>query len=79
MVAVDNPAIQIVEIGGGKTAAGELNHGAQVRRNNGQGFQNHPGGIDTRATQAIDHAQALGGFDVALTGSSSYFLAQISR
>ena len=42
VVAVDHPAIEVVEVGGGKAAAVQLDHRTQVRRDHRQNGQNHP-------------------------------------
>ena len=42
VVAVDHPAIEVVEVGGGEAAAVELHHGPQFRRDDRDGLQDHP-------------------------------------
>src|SRR5690625_1293481 len=41
VIAVDDAAVQVVQVRGGETATIELNHGAQVRRNNRNRIQHH--------------------------------------
>ena len=53
VVAVDDAAVKIVEIGGGEAPAFQRHQGAQVRRNDGQDGQDHPfraglGGLEGR-------------------------------
>ena len=42
VVAVDHPAVQVVQVGGGKAPTVELHHGAQVGRDHWQDGQDHP-------------------------------------
>src|SRR5699024_4675548 len=42
VVPVDDPAIQVVQVGGGETAAVQLNHGTDVQGNDRQHVHNHP-------------------------------------
>ena len=42
IVAVDNPAIEIIEIGCGETTTLKWNERAEIRRNDGQHTQDHP-------------------------------------
>ena len=42
VVTVDNPAIQIIQVGGGKTAAIQLHHRTDIRRNHRNDIHNHP-------------------------------------
>ena len=60
VVAVDDAAIQVVEIGGGETAAVQRHQRAQLRRNHRDDVQDHPLGLVAGLAEAFDHAQALG-------------------
>ena len=60
VVAVDDAAVQIVQIGGRKAAAVERHERAQVGRQHRQHFENHPLGLDAGALEALEHLQALG-------------------
>ena len=42
VVAVDDPAVQVVQVGGGEPAAVQLHHGADLRRNDRQHVHDHP-------------------------------------
>src|SRR4030042_251929 len=42
VVAVDNPAVKVVKVGGGKPAAVQLYHGSEVGGQDGEDGQNHP-------------------------------------
>ena len=60
IVAVDDAAVQIVQIGGREAAAIERNQGAQLRRNHREHVQNHPFRLVAGFAEALGHAQALG-------------------
>jgi len=60
VVAVDHPAVQIVQIRGGKTTTVEGHQRAQVRRQHRQGFKNHPLGLVTRQVECFQQLEALG-------------------
>ena len=59
IIAVDDAAIEIVEIGGRKAATFQRNERAQVRRNDGQHFENHPLRTALRVDEALDDLQTL--------------------
>ena len=42
VVSVDDTSVQIIQIGGGETAAVQLNHRTDIRRNDRNDFQDHP-------------------------------------
>ncbi len=69
VVAVDHPAVQVVEVAGGETAAVQLHHRTQVRRDDWQHAQDHPLRAVVALAQAFHHAQTLGGFFLALLGA----------
>jgi hypothetical protein len=60
IVAVDDAAIEIVEIGGREAAALERHERAQVRRDDGQHFEHHPLGTGFRVDEAANDLEALG-------------------
>ena len=60
VVAVDHAAVQIVQIGGGETAAIQWHQRAQLRRNYRDDVQNHPLRLVAALAEALHHAQALG-------------------
>ncbi len=59
VVAVDDAAIQVVEVGRGEAAAVELHHRAQVGRNHRQRRQDHPLRARAGLAEGLDQAQAL--------------------
>lgn len=42
VVSVDDAAVQVIQVGGGKTAAVELDHRTKIRRNDRKDGENHP-------------------------------------
>ena len=77
VVSVDNAAIQVVQIRGGKTAAVQLNHGANIRGDYRDGIQDHPLQLIAALIECIDHIQALEQTHTLLTGSSLQLLGQL--
>ena len=59
VVAVDDAAIQVVEVGRGKTAAVELDHGAKLGRDDRQNVNDHPLRTVAAAVECLDDLQAL--------------------
>ena len=60
VVAVDHAAIQVVEIGGGETAAIQWHQRAKLGRDDGDDIENHPLRLVAALAEAFHHAQALG-------------------
>ena len=61
VVAVDDAAVEVVEVGRREAAAVELDHRAQIRRQHGQRRENHPRGRVPGLAQRLDDSQPLGG------------------
>ena len=59
-VAVDDAAVQVVQVGGGETAAIQRHQRTQVRRQHRQHFHDHPLGLDAGLLERFQHLQALG-------------------
>ena len=60
VVSVDNAAVKVVQVAGGETAAVELNHRADIRRNDRNNVQNHPFGTCCRTVRKrFDHFKAF--------------------
>ena len=77
VVAVDDAAIEIVQIGGGEAAAIQRHQRAQLRRNDRQHVENHPLRLVARLAEGLDHLQALGVLDLLLRrGLGLHALAQ---
>ena len=73
VVAVNDAAVEIVQIGRGKTAALKRNQGAQIRRNHRQHRHNHPLGPTLGLEEALVNLDALGQF------LSNLFAARLSH
>ena len=59
VVAVDDTAVEVVEVGGGVAASFESDHGTQGRRNDGKTRHKHPLGADACALEGFRERQAL--------------------
>ena len=69
VVAVDDAAVQVVQVGGREAAAVELDHRAQVRRDDRQHGQDHPLRARAGAAERLDQAQPLDRLLAALAGA----------
>ena len=69
VVAVDDAAIEIVEIGSRETAAIERDQRTQFRRNDREHVENHPLRLVAGLAEAFDHAQTLGELQLLLLRS----------
>ena len=78
VVAVDDAAIEIVEIGGGEAAAVERHKRAQLRRKHRDDIQNHPFGLVSALTEGFQHLQALGELDALLSEGSAFIFSRRS-
>ena len=61
VVAVDDAAVQVVEVAGGEAAAVELHHGAQVGRDHRDGLEDHGPRVVGALGEGGEHLEALGG------------------
>src|SRR5207302_1915323 len=78
VIAIDHPPIEIVEIGGGKSAAVKGHQRPQLRRKHRDHIQDHPLGLITALAEGIHHAQPLSILDALLqTGIVLHLLAQL--
>src|ERR1035437_3301954 len=59
VVAVDDPAIQVVQVRSRKAAAIERNQGTQLRRDHRNHVQDHPLRLVTALAECLNHLQAL--------------------
>ena len=72
VVAVDDPAVEVVEVGGGEAATVELHHRAQLRRDHRHDVEDHgprvvdPAAVVVAAVERGDDLQALDGLLLAL-------------
>ena len=68
VVAVDHPAIEVVEIGGGEPAAIQGHEGPQLRRDHRNHIQNHPLRLVAGLAERLQNLQTLGILDPFLLG-----------
>src|SRR5215471_27670 len=66
VVAVDDPAIEIVEIGGSEAAAVEGHKRTKLRREHRDNIENHPLGLVAGLAEGFEHLETLGIFDALL-------------
>ena len=67
VVAVDDAAIEVVEVRCCEPTAVKLHHGTQIRRNDWNGIEHHPGRVIVTAEEGGYHLQALQGAGLALS------------
>ena len=78
VVAVDDAAIEVVEVGGGEAAAVERNQGAEFRRDHGDHVEDHPLGLVAGLAEGFDDLEALGELEALLQGGFGlHALAQL--
>ena len=80
VVAVDDSAVEVVQVRGSKTATVELHHGAKVWRDNRNGFQDHgPWVVDAAALliAAVERSNDLQTLDRTVTTLSRQWLAAV--
>ena len=68
VVAVDDPAIQVVEVRGGEPAAVQLHHGAQLRGDHRQHVDDHPLRLVAGQAEGVHHLQPLDHTGLLLAG-----------
>ena len=66
VVAVDDAAVEVVQVGGGEAATVELDHRTQVRRDHRDGVEHHADGLVAGLAERVDDLEALEGADLAL-------------
>ena len=79
VVAVDDAAVQVVQVRRREAAAVELHHGTQVRRDDRDGVEHHGGGVVLAVQERADDAQALERAGLALPLAGGDDLAQVLR
>ena len=68
VIAVDDAAVEVVQVGRRETPALEGHQGTQVRRNHRQHLQHHPLRTALGLDEALDHLQPLGELLLDLLG-----------
>ena len=69
VISVDDTAVQIIQVGGGKTTAIQLYHRTDFRRNNRNHIHNHPLRTVAGLAECFDYFQTLDDADTLLTSS----------
>ena len=77
VVAVDDPAVQVIEVAGGEPTTVQLDHRTQVGRQDGQHRKNHPLGAVAAVAKGFDDPQLLAGLFPALSGRRLRFLQKL--
>ena len=78
VVAVDDPAVEVVQIAGGEVARVQQHQGPQVRRDDRDAFQDHPLGAIVAVAQRLDDLETLGEvLDLLLAAGLDQFMAQL--
>ncbi len=78
VIAIDDAAVEIVEIGGGKASAIERHKGPQLGRKHRNHVQDHPLGLIAALAERVHDAQPLGVLDTLLqAGVGLHFFAQL--
>ena len=68
VVSVNDPAVQIVQVGGRKTAAVQLYHRAKIRRDHRNRIQDHPFRTVAGLTESLHNLQTFNNTGTLLTG-----------
>ena len=77
VVAVDDTAVEVVEVGGREAATVQLHHRTQVRGNHWNGVEHHAGRVVRRGEERVDHLEALERARLALALAVRDDLAQV--
>ena len=68
VVSVDNAAVKVVEVGAGESAAVELYHRTDLRRNDRDNVEDHPFGAVSGLAECLYDFESLDYFELFLTG-----------
>ena len=74
VVTIDHPTIEVVQIGGGKTATFQRNQRTEIRRNDRKDFENHPLGAGPGVDKALHQLHSLGNFLAGLLAACGFEL-----
>jgi hypothetical protein len=77
VIAVDDAAIQVVEVGGSETPAVQLDHRPELRRDDRDHVHDHPLGLVAGAAEALDDLDALEETLIALRALLDHLGAQL--
>ncbi len=76
IIAVDDTAVEIIQIRGGEAPAIKLHHGTEVRRQYRKNGKHHPLRLVATAAEGFNQLKLLAGLLSALPGSGAGFLHQ---
>ena len=77
VVAVDDTAVQVVQIGRSKASAVQLHHGSDLRRDHGQHVNDHPLRLVAAETEGVHHLQPLDHTRLLLPGGGFQLRVQL--
>ena len=77
VVAVDDAAVEIVQVGGGEAAAVELDHGTDLGRDDGEHVDDHPLGAVAALAEGLDDLETLDELGLLLAVGILELLAQL--
>src|SRR5215211_2822563 len=77
IVPVYDPAVEVVQVGGGETATVELDHRTQVRRQDGDGLHYHPFGAVAANAEGVDDLEAFDRLLALLPFGGGHGVAQV--
>ena len=77
VVAVDDAAVEIVEITRREAAAVELDHRTQIRRNDRHDIEDHPARLVAGLAERLDDFEAADGADLLLRGELAHLLPEL--
>ena len=79
VVTVNNTAVKVVKVRCCKSAAVELNHGTDIRRNNRNNIKNHPLRLVARASECLNDLKTLESLCPLLSRCSVKLLTKLRR
>ena len=77
VVSVDDSSVKVVEVAGGETAAVELDHGSDLRRDDREHVENHPLGLVAGLAEGLKDLKALEDPRLLLTGGGFELFLQL--
>ena len=79
VIPVDNPSVQVIQVGGGEPAAVQLHHGAQIRGNHRNRIHDHPLRLIAGSAECLHYFQALDNAGALLSAGVFQPLPQFQR
>ena len=78
VVAVDNTAVEVIEVGRRKTAAVELDHRADIRRDDRQDIHDHPLGLVAGGAEGLGDLEPLDDAQLLLAAGVDELAAELA-